>query len=537
MEKKKLWWKDGIIYQIYPRSFQDSNADGIGDLTGIIKSLDYIKDLGVDAIWLSPIYPSPDKDFGYDVADYLTIDPKFGHLQDFDQLIAEAHKRDLHIIMDLVLNHTSDQHRWFVESRKSVDNPYHDWYLWRDPAPNGGPPNNWLSSFGGPGWEYDRYLNKYYFHMFEKHQPDLNWRNPELRAMLMKVFRYWLDKGVDGFRLDVFNAYFKDEQMRDNPRKKGLARRPFEAYDHIYDISQPEMMEVVKEIRAILNEYPDRYVVGETFLEGPVYARTLVGEDKFHAAFDFSFAQSPWNAKAFGKAIQYWDALHGDEAWPNYFLNNHDLPRSATRYTQNEDDSRLKLLATMLLTVRGTPFIYYGEEIGMRDIKVARKNIQDPVGKRYWPFYKGRDGCRSPMQWDANINAGFSTGDPWLPVHPNYSVRNVANQQSSPASLLNFYKELIKVRKKHSSLQAGKMVLIPSDNKHLLVYLRHLEEETSLVVLNFSSDIQHFELPIDEVNEWDMVFNGNDAMTSHMSGTGISLPAYGMAILVSRLAI
>ncbi|HOH92062.1 MAG TPA: alpha-amylase family glycosyl hydrolase [Anaerolineaceae bacterium] len=537
MEKKRLWWKDGIIYQIYPRSFKDTNADGIGDLAGIIDSLDYIKDLGVDAIWLSPIYPSPDKDFGYDVADYLTIDPKYGNLQDFDHLIAEAHKRDLHIIMDLVLNHTSDQHRWFVESRKSPDNPYHDWYLWRDPAPDGGPPNNWLSHFGGPGWEYDRYLNKYYFHMFEKYQPDLNWRNPEVRAMVMKIFRYWLDKGVDGFRLDVFNAYYKDADLRDNPRKKGLARRPFEAYEHIYDKSQPEMMDVVKEIRSILDEYPERYVVGETFLEGSTYARTFVGKDRFHAAFDFNFASRPWNAKAFGTAIQYWDALHGDEAWPNYFFNNHDVPRSATRYTNNEDDSRLKLLATMLLTVRGTPYIYYGEEIGMRDIKVARKDIQDPPGKRYWPFYKGRDGCRSPMQWNATVNAGFGTGKSWLPVHPNHTVRNVANQQSSPASLLNFYKALIQVRRKHPSLHAGDIQLIPVDNQYLLVYLRRLPEETSLVILNFSRDIQQFELPIKEVNEWDMVFNGNDSITSHMSETSVSLPAYGMAILVSRLAL
>ncbi|HNZ14572.1 MAG TPA: alpha-amylase family glycosyl hydrolase, partial [Anaerolineaceae bacterium] len=257
----------------------------------------------------------------------------------------------------------------------------------------------------------------------------------------------------------------------------------------------------------------------------------------FHAAFDFNFASRPWNAKAFGTAIQYWDALHGDEAWPNYFFNNHDVPRSATRYTNNEDDSRLKLLATMLLTVRGTPYIYYGEEIGMRDIKVARKDIQDPPGKRYWPFYKGRDGCRSPMQWNATVNAGFGTGKSWLPVHPNHTVRNVANQQSSPASLLNFYKALIRVRRKHRSLHAGDIQLIPVDNQYLLVYLRRLPEETSLVILNFSRDIQQFELPIKEVNEWDMVFNGNDSITSHMSETSVSLPAYGMAILVSRLAL
>ena len=534
MSEKTLWWKDGIIYQIYPRSFQDSNADGIGDLAGIVQHLDYLRELGIDGIWLSPINPSPDVDFGYDVSDYHTIDPKFGNLQDFDRLLTEAHKRGIHIILDLVLNHTSDQHRWFQESRLSRSNPYHDWYIWRNPAPGGGAPNNWRSMFGGPGWEFDEKLGQYYFHMFNKHQPDLNWRNPDVRSAMLDIFRYWLDKGVDGFRLDVFNAWYKEANLRDNPRLPGIHRRPFESYDHIYDVSQPEMIPALQDIRKILDSYPDRYVVGETFLADSAQARTYIGSDRLHAGFDYGYANTPFSARAFGKAIQYWDGLHGDQAWPNYFLNNHDTPRSSTRYAGANDDARLKLLAAMHLTVRGTPYLYYGEEIGMRDISLSRGQIQDPVGKRYWPFDKGRDGCRSPMQWDSRPFAGFSPSQPWLPVHPNYKVRNVVNQASAPASLLNFYKSLIALRREHSALHAGKLSLIDVGDDALLVYKRFTEDETMLVVLNFSKGLRSYSLPIDEYNNWDLIFTGNEPLTSQMTDSTLNLPAYGVAILLSR---
>lgn len=534
MTTNKLWWKNGIIYQIYPRSFQDTNGDGIGDLTGIIQHLGYLQDLGIDGIWLSPITPSPDVDFGYDVSDYHTIDPKYGNLQDFERLINEAHKRDIHIIMDLVLNHTSDQHRWFQESRKSVTNPYHDWYLWRDPNPEGGPPNNWYSHFGGSAWEFDETLGKYYYHMFNKHQPDLNWRNPEVRSMMLDIFRYWLDKGVDGFRLDVFNNYYKDKDFRDNPVQKGFHVRKFDAYEHLYDTSQPEMIDVVKDIRAILDQYPERYVVGETFLADSAHARTYIGEDRLHAGFDYAYTHSDFSARAFGKAIQFWDALHGDEAWPNYFFNNHDTKRSSTRFAKGEDDRILKLLAAMHLTVRGTPYLYYGEEIGMRDISLTRSQIQDPVGKFYWPFYIGRDGCRSPMQWNAQENAGFTTGKPWLHVHKNYLVRNVANQSESQASLLNFYKQLIQLRRKHTALNAGDINLLDVADKDLLVYERSADAERVLVVLNFSRDIKTYQLPTGEFNQWELLYAGNDAVTSHMAENDLHLPAYGFGILISR---
>lgn len=535
MTDNHLWWKDGIIYQVYPRSFQDTNADGIGDLRGIQARLNYLQDLGVDALWLSPVYPSPDADFGYDVADYHEIDPKFGSLADFDALLAQAHQRGIRVIMDLVLNHSSDQHKWFQQSRAGRDNAYADWYIWRDPAPGGGAPNNWLSVFGGPAWEYEPARGQYYYHMFTKQQPDLNWRNPAVREALLGVFRFWLERGVDGFRLDVFNEYFKDDQFRDNPLKPGFALRPFDAQDHIYDARRPEMLDVVREIRAIMDAYPERYVVGETFLASQAEARTYIGPDRLHAGFDFVYAHSSFSAKAFGMAIAYWEALHGEDAWPNYFLNNHDTPRSATRYARGEDDARLKLLAAMHLTLRGTPYLYYGEEIGMRDLELKRSQVLDPVGRRYWPFNKGRDACRGPMQWDASANGGFTEGEPWLPVHPDYEVRNAANQAEAPASLLNLYKSLIQLRRAHAALHRGAMAMIALENRALLAYRRVDYSETLVVVLNFSPKIQHLAVAAVSERPLQMMYAGNSALTSQVAGGAVHLPGYGFAIMKETL--
>lgn len=476
MDKEFLWWRDGVIYQIYPRSFADSNNDGIGDLNGIINKLDYLADLGVDGLWLSPINPSPDKDFGYDVADYFDIDPKFGTMADFDRLLTEAHKRGLHIIMDLVLNHTSDQNEWFKESRSSRDNPKRDWYLWRDR------PNNWKSVFGGPGWQFDEATGQYYFHMFVPEQPDLNWRNPEVYQKMMDVFKFWLERGVDGFRLDVFNEYFKDAQFRDNPGKLGI--RAFDAQQHIYDTSQPEMFTALKDIRAILDSYSERYVVGETFIADTVQSAQYIGPEKLHAGFDFSFLSCPWDPNRFLKVITKWDSLLAD-AWPNYVLNNHDQPRSASRYGQGENDERLKVAAAMLLTLRGTPFLYYGEEIGMRNIHLKRSELQDPVGIRFWPVPVGRDGCRAPMQWNNSENAGFGKGKPWLKVHPDYKDRNVEQQKADQNSLFTFYKRLLAIRKATPALQKGSFVPLTYDPRRLLAYLRQDADQTVLIALNF----------------------------------------------------
>jgi alpha-glucosidase len=490
-----LWWRDGIIYQIYPRSFADSNNDGLGDLHGITGKLDYLSELGVDALWLSPIYPSPDKDFGYDVSDYVDIDPRFGSLADFDLLLSEAHERDIRIVLDLVLNHTSDEHAWFKESRSSRDNPKADWYIWSPPpAPpiseenggraRGGPPNNWQSVFGGPAWTYVPERDQYYYHMFDRGQPDLNWRNPEVRAAVLDVVRFWLERGVDGFRLDVFNVYFKDEQLRSNPRKIG--RRPFDRQVHIFDCDQPEMISLLQELRALLDEFPERYAVGETFYATKEKLALYCGADKLHAAFSFEFTWSKFDPAQYARHILAWEDLYAQYGiWPNYVLGNHDVPRMASRQTRGERDARLKVLMAMLLTLRGTPFLYYGEEIGLRNISLKRNEIMDPPGKRFWPFYKGRDGYRSPMQWDNTAHAGFSSAKPWLPVHPSYRFRNVESQQEEPDSILNFTQEVIELRQEKLALQRGDFTLLTTQPKDTLAYLRHTPEQTLLVALNF----------------------------------------------------
>ncbi len=492
-----LWWRDGIIYQIYPRSFADSNEDGLGDLPGITRKLDYLADLGVDALWLSPIYPSPDKDFGYDVSDYVDIDPRFGSLADFDLLLSEAHRRGIRIVLDLVLNHTSDQHAWFLESRSSRDNPKADWYIW---SPSSGSPhfqrkwgeskrgvsNNWQSIFGGRAWAYVPERDQYYYHMFVPEQPDVNWRNPDVRKAILDVVRFWLDRGVDGFRLDVFNMYFKDEQLRDNPFKPGL--RAFDRQQHIYDCDQPEMIPLLQEMRGILDSYPERYAVGETFFPTQEKMIRYSGAEKLHAAFNFDFMWSRFDPSRLVKPILEWEALYAEHGlWPNYVLGNHDAPRMATRHTKDECDARIKVLMALLLTLRGTPFLYYGEEIGMRDISLKRGEILDPPGKRFWPFYKGRDGCRSPMQWGDSANAGFSPTKPWLPVHPNCRVRNVNAQQTDPDSMLNFTRTIIKLRREKPVLHRGDFTLLTEEPKNALAYLRQTPEQTILVALNFKN--------------------------------------------------
>lgn len=493
MNPDYCWWRDGVIYQIYPRSFQDSGRDGTGDINGIITRLDYLAALGVDAIWLSPVYPSPDVDFGYDVADYVAIDARYGSLEDFDRLVAESHKRGIHVVMDQVFNHTSDQHPWFKASRQSRNNPYADWYLWADPAPGGRLPNNWKSFFGGPGWVYEPSRGQYYFHMFYREQPDLNWRNPEVEEEILKAVRFWLERGVDGFRLDVFNAYFKDKDLRSNPGKFGL--RGFDRQKHLYDVNQPEMMPFLGRLRHLLDEYPDRYAVGETFYGDPSLAAKYTGPDALHATFDFSFLSCKWDADCFREAIRRWESYLGEGRWPNYVLNNHDNPRSATRYKFSENDARARLLAMMILSLRGTPFLYYGEEIGLRDIQVSHKDMLDPVGRYYWPLFKGRDGCRSPMQWDASPNGGFSPVKPWLPVNPDYQTRCVAVQERDPGSLLHFYRQMIHQRRSLPALTQGAFQFIDGMPAGVMAYRRSKETSEVQVYLNFSNTVQEIPSP------------------------------------------
>lgn len=484
-----LWWRDGVIYQVYPRSFADSNADGLGDLPGLISKLDYLADLGVDAIWLSPPYPSPDADFGYDVSDHCAIDPRFGTMQDFEQLVSQAHQRGLHIILDLVLNHTSDQHTWFKESRSSKDNPKRDWYLWREK------PNNWQAVFGGRGWKKDPLTGQYYYHMFLAEQPDLNWRNPQVRQAQLDVVRFWLKKGVDGFRLDVFNLYFKDATFKNNPWKPGL--RGFDRQDHLHDTDQPEMLPLLAELRQLLDKYPQTYAVGETFMSNPRKTAGYVSDQLLHAAFSFDFTSGaiifPWNPGWLLRRILEREMNFQGQRWPTTVMGNHDTPRAASRYSHGKDDTQARLAIALLLTLRGTPFLYYGEEIGMRQLRLRRDQIMDPPGKRFWPIFPTRDGCRGPMQWDGTLFAGFSSGEPWLPVHPDYIERNVARQRSDPGSLWNFTRSLISLRKNVPALRHGDFSPLKTGPR-VMAYTRQFQGQTVLVLLNFSGRQQKVQL-------------------------------------------
>jgi alpha-glucosidase len=525
-----LWWKDGVIYQIYPRSFADNNGDGLGDLSGIISHLDYLVDLGIDAIWLSPIYPSPDMDFGYDVSDYCSVDPRFGNLADFDRLVAQAHLRGIHVILDMVMNHTSDQHGWFKQSRSSRANPKRDWYIWQDH------PNNWQASFGGKAWEKDTLTGQYYLHLFTKEQPDVNWRNPEVRSALLDVFRFWLERGVDGFRLDVFNAYFKHPAFPDNPPKLGL--RGFDRQSHIYDMDQPEMMSLLKELRTLLDSYHERYAVGETYLVTPQKTVSYCGSDKLHAAFSFDFTTItselavalkiyPWNPAWILKKIRSRERVFSAAGvWPTNVMSNHDLPRAASRYARGENDAQARIAMALLLTLRGTPFIYYGEEIGMRDIHLNSSEILDPSGRTYWPIYKGRDGCRSPMQWNDRPFAGFSSVNPWLPVNPDYIIRNVVTQQADPESLINFTKSLLHLRKEYPALRHGDFVPLES-GPGTLAFLRSTPEQTMLVALNFKGRLAKFAPP---QGKWELLFSSH----ADSNGAVASLEPYEVKLLISN---
>jgi len=542
MSEPRHWWQDAIIYQVYPRSFQDTNGDGIGDLLGITQRLDYLRALGVDALWLSPIFPSPMRDFGYDVSDYTAISPEFGTMADFQAFLRTAHERGLRVLLDLVMNHTSDQHPWFQESAASRENPRRDWYLWRDGKPGRGrrpaPPNNWQSVFGGSAWQWDERTGQYYLHCFLKEQPDLNWRNPEPRAAMMEVIRYWLEMGVDGFRLDVANCFLKDEGLRDNPRR-AFGLRPYDRQRHLYELNQAENLDVMRQIRATVDACTGRVTIGEIYALPPgdteVSAAYYANGAGLHMAFDFAFLFSPWRASAFAQAIDRWErALDPDHApfnWPNYTLSNHDQPRAISRYATGSEEetlARARVAAALLLTLRGTPFIYYGEEIGMRNGRIPRSRIQDPIGKRYWPIYKGRDAERTPMQWSAEAQGGFTTGDPWLPINPDSARVSVAAQQEVPKSLLNWYRSLIALRKREAALRAGSYRRLSAPRSQPLCYLRETEGDHIFVALNFARDPQTVALP--DAGPWHVLLGSDHSEDQALKGGVLTLPGYGVVI-------
>ncbi len=500
MAKDYLWWKHGVMYQIYPRSFCDSNGDGVGDIPGIISKLDYIAGLGVDGVWLSPINASPMYDFGYDISDYRAIDPVFGTDKDFNTLLKEAHRRGIRIIMDLVANHTSHLHPWFIESRSSKNNPKRDWYIWHD-GKNGKPPNNWLAAFGGGAWEWDEATGQYYLHSFLKEQPDVNWRNAGLRKAMFGEIKYWLDRGVDGFRLDVVNYFVKDDQLRNNPFGIGRTPRPYDMQKHLYDRNRLEIHDILKDFRRLLDRYNERMSVGEVYSEdpdSPLLAAGFVGDgmDELHLAFNFAFVFKKWNAASFLDGIRRWDAAVPGKGWPCYVLSNHDQPRAISRYEKGgETLPRARIAAALLLTTRGTPFIYYGEEIGMKNGKIPHGRIVDPIGKKYWPFHPGRDPERTPMQWSQGPNSGFTMGAPWLPVNKDFASVNVEAQEHDSGSLLNFYMQLLALRREKAALNRGQWLPAEGPSRGVLSYYRVHGSERIFIALNFSSSSKKLKQP------------------------------------------
>jgi len=490
------WWQKAVIYQIYPRSFRDSTGNGIGDIPGIIEKVPYLADiLGVDAIWVSPFYPSPMKDFGYDVSDYRGIHPLFGTMEDFDHLLAELHSRSIKLIIDLVPNHSSDQHPWFKASRTSRNNPKRNRYVWKDPKPDGSPPNNWLSVFGGSAWEFDRNTGQYYLHSFLKEQPDLNWRNPDVKQAMFDIVRFWLEKGVDGFRIDVAHFIMKDPDFRDNPIKvtnSPSIHRSLGEYDnqeHLYDKGHPDNHIVFRELRDLLDQYNQRVAIGEIHIFDWLEWADYYGKDldEIHLPYNFSLLGVSWEADQVQRAVDQLERILPSGAWPTYVLGNHDEARLASRI----GSENTRLAAMLLLTLRGTPTIYYGEEIGMTNGQIPQEAELDPAGLRQPDWDQGRDICRTPMQWSAEPLAGFSppgAKDSWLPAAENYAQVNVQNQLADPTSLLELYRNLLKLRNEQPALQLGAYQPTPDQVPDVYSYLREYNDTKFMICLNFSSE-------------------------------------------------
>ena len=499
------WWRGGIIYQIYPRSFQDSNGDGVGDLPGITQRLAHVAALGADAVWLSPVFKSPMKDFGYDVSDYRDIDPLFGTLDDFRELVRHAHSLGLKVMIDQVLSHTSDQHPWFIESRASRDNPRADWYVWADARDDGTPPNNWLSIFGGSAWQWDTRRLQYYLHNFLVSQPDLNFHHPQVRAAILDDVRFWLELGVDGYRLDTANFYFHDQALRNNPGRGQPDPtdasvdpvNPYSRQHHVYDKSRPENLGFLKELRALLDRYPGSTMVGEIGDDDSLtrIAEYTQGGDKLHMAYSFDLLGANHSATFLHGLLDKFMATVGD-GWPSWALSNHDVMRVATRWGGAQPDARLlRLAAAFQMSMRGSPCIYQGDELGLTQVDIAFEHLQDPFGKAMWPEFKGRDGCRTPMPWEAQqAQAGFSSAEPWLPVPPQHQALAVDAQRADPHSMLNFYTSLIRWRAQHPALVHGAMRLLPL-HPQVLAFERSHAGECVLCVFNFSDAAVDWPLP------------------------------------------
>lgn len=525
----KEWWRGAVIYQIYPRSYADSNGDGIGDLAGITERLDYIASLGVDAIWISPFFKSPMKDYGYDVSDYCDVDPLFGTMKDFEALVAKADKLGLRIMIDQVYSHTSDQHPWFIESRKDRTNPKADWYVWADPKPDGSPPNNWLSIFGGVAWAWDTRRRQYYLHNFLECQPDLNFHNAQMRRTLWDIARFWLEKGVKGFRLDTVNFYTHDQQLRDNPPHEGEpldyvpASNPYSMQSHVYDKTRPENLSYIEELRKVLDEYPDTTAVGEM---GAQNSLSLLQEytaykRRMHMVYTFHFMNERFSAEHFRKVIRTLEERVGD-GWPCWAFSNHDVVRAVSRWKPpaGKHDDFAKMLVALLSSLRGSLCVYQGEELGLPEAEIPFEKLQDPYGIRFWPEFKGRDGCRTPMPWSAKKpNGGFSNAEPWLPVPKEHAARAVDVQEKDARSVLQHYQRFLHWRKQFTSLRCGSIALLDAPEP-ILAFARAWEGEKILCVFNLGAAPQSY-----DVQGWTAL--SGHGFDTPLQGNRITLPSYG----------
>lgn len=498
------WWRGAVIYQIYPRSFQDSNNDGIGDLAGIRHRLEHIAELGADAIWISPFFRSPMRDFGYDVSDYRDIDPMFGTLAEFDALIARAHDLGLKVLIDLVLSHTSDQHPWFIESRAGEENPKSDWYVWSDPKPDGSPPNNWLSVFGGSAWQWDGVRMQYYLHNFLAEQPDLNFHNEDVQTEILEIAKFWLERGVDGFRLDTVNYYFHDQRLRDNPPLDPELRNdisapsvnPYGFQDHLYDKSQPENLQFLRRLRALVDQYQDRTMVGEigeSQRSIELKAQYTSNGDKLHMCYDFELLSGqPATGRFFESVLsQANDTL--SDGWACWALSNHDVPRHPTRW--NLCEQATKTYAALLLSLRGSVCLYQGEELGYREAQIAFEDLQDPYGRQFWPRFKGRDGCRTPIAWDRDLpQGGFTEGTPWLPVWPDHLKQAAALQLNDDNSIFAFYRDTIAFRKAYPALVRGSLTIVEARDD-MISFVREHDAKKVFCAFNLSEAEVKIELP------------------------------------------
>ncbi|MBH0037872.1 alpha-glucosidase family protein [Pseudoalteromonas sp. SWN166] len=511
---QKQWYKGAVIYQVYPRSFQDSNNDGIGDLKGIINRIDYIKSLGVDAIWISPFFKSPMKDFGYDISDYRDIDPLFGDLNDFDELISQAHDRDIKIIIDQVLSHTSDQHQWFLDSRDNLTNDKADWYVWADAKDDGTAPNNWLSIFGGGAWQWEPRRGQYYLHNFLTEQPDLNFHNPDVRQAVLDNVEFWLKKGVDGFRLDAINFCYHDALLRDNPAKPKDKRQgrgfsednPYAFQYHYYNNTQPENIEFMQDIRTLLNKYPGTVSLGEISSEDSLatMAQYTQGGDKLHMGYSFELLTNDYSSEYIRTTVQTLEQRM-TEGWPCWAFSNHDVERVASRWSENGEinPQQCKMLTALLASLRGSVCMYQGEELGLGEASVAFEDLQDPYGITFWPNFKGRDGCRTPMPWEQadSPHAGFSDVKPWLPVDDAHKQQSVAVQTNDSNSILNAYREFMAWRKSQTVLLEGDIEFIETPEP-VLAFYRTLGAQKMLCLFNLSSQQTAINMPTSIVKEY-----------------------------------